>query len=180
METHNTVTLTPIQRQELKKPLGKLIKGSPKQAMKKIEKLLQKEKPNQIISVGDIVTQNLIKNEVPIHVMIIDNKVQRQQIQPIKVEAEKTLHIKNPPGTIATETWTIIQQALGNEQTTKILVDGEEDLLAIVAVIQAPANSLVIYGQPHEGIVTMKVTAETKKRMRKIIEEMQSTVEKSK
>jgi uncharacterized protein (UPF0218 family) len=47
-------------------------------------------------------------------------------------------------------------------------------------VIQAPANSLVIYGQPHEGIVAIKVTAQTKKKMQKIIDAMQPAVEKSK
>jgi len=73
-----------------------------------------------------------------------------------------------------------VQQALEQSQTTKVLVDGEEDLLTLVAVIQAPANSLVIYGQPHEGVVAIKVTAQTKKKMQKIIDTMQPAVEKPK
>jgi uncharacterized protein (UPF0218 family) len=148
--------------------------------MEKIKQLIQKQKPNQIISVGDIVTQNLTKNHIPIHVMIIDNKALRQGIQPIKAEAQKILHVKNPPGTITPEAWGTVQQALEQSQTTKVFVDGEEDLLTLVAVIQAPANSFVIYGQPHEGVVVIKVTAQTKKKMQKIIDTMQPAVEKPK
>ena len=148
--------------------------------MEKIKQLIQKQKPNQIISVGDVVTQNLTKNHVPIHVMIIDNKALRRGIQPIKAEAQKILHVKNPPGTITPEAWTTVQQALEQSQITKVFVDGEEDLLTLVAVIQAPANSLVIYGQPYEGVVAIKVTAQTKKKMQKIIDTMQPAVEKPK
>jgi uncharacterized protein (UPF0218 family) len=180
IKTNNILTLTPQLRQELKNPLGMLIEGPPKKTMEKIKQLIQKQKPTKTISVGDIVTQNLAKNHIPLHIMIIDNKVLRQIIQPIKADAQKILHVKNPPGTITPEAWTIVQQALEQNQTTKLLVDGEEDLLTLVAVIQAPANSLVIYGQPHEGIVAIKVTAQTKKKMQKIIDAMQPAVEKSK
>jgi len=172
--------LTPQLRLELKKPLGMLIKGPPKQTMEKIKLLIQKQKPTKTISVGDVVTQNLAENHIPIQVIIIDNKALRQIIQPIEVEAQKTLHIKNPPGTITPEAWTLVREAIQQNQITKVLVDGEEDLLTLVAVIQAPANSLVIYGQPYEGVVAIKVTAQTKKKMQKIIDAMQPAVEKSK
>ena len=180
IKTDNTLTLTPQLRLELKNPLGMLIKGPPKQTMEKIRLLIQKQKPTKTISVGDIVTQNLAENHIPIQVIIIDNKALRQVIQPIEVETQKTIHIKNPPGTITPEAWTLVQEAIQQNQITKVLVDGEEDLLTLVAVIQAPANSLVIYGQPYEGVVAIKVTAQTKKKMQKIIDAMQPAVEKSK
>ena len=44
------------------------------------------------------------------------------------------------------------------------MVDGEEDLLALVAVLYAPQNSFVVYGQPHCGIVFVKVTSRRKHR----------------
>ena len=148
--------------------------------MKIIKQLIQKEKPNQIISVGDVVTLNLIKSQIPIKVMIIDGRAQRRSAQPIKVETQKTLYVKNPPGTITSDAWTIVQQAFEQSKTTKVFVDGEEDLLTLVAVIRAPANSIVIYGQPKEGVVAIKVTTQTKRRMLKIIDLMHPAFEKPK
>ncbi len=43
-----------------------------------------------------------------------------------------------------------------------IIVDGEEDLLTLIAVLVRARRSLVVYGQPHEGIVVVKVTSEKK------------------
>ena len=148
--------------------------------MKIIKQLIQEEKPNQIISVGDVVTLNLIKSQIPIKVMIIDGRAQRRSAQPIKVKTQKTLYLKNPPGTITSDAWTIVQQAFEQSKTTKVFVDGEEDLLTLVAVIRAPANSIVIYGQPKEGVVAIKVTTQTKKRMLKIIDLMHPAFEKPK
>ncbi len=43
--------------------------------------------------------------------------------------------------------------------TLILLVDGEEDLLTLVAVLYAPENALVVYGQPNQGIVVVRVTS---------------------
>ena len=53
-----------------------------------------------------------------------------------------------------------------------MLVEGEEDLLTLVAVLKAPENSLVVYGQPHEGVVAVKVDKAIKEGIRKIIAAM--------
>ncbi len=142
--------------------------------------MVRRMKPTTIISVGDVVTRNLTKNRVPVHVMIIDNRALRHAIQPIEAEAQTTLHVKNPAGTITPQAWVTVKEALERNQTAKVLVDGEEDLLVLVAVMQAPLNSLVVYGQPHEGVVVIKVTSEARDRMQEILEAMQPAVEKPK
>jgi uncharacterized protein (UPF0218 family) len=55
------------------------------------------------------------------------------------------------------------------------MVDGEEDLLALVAVLSAPEDALVVYGQPHVGIVVVKVTEETREKMRHIVDAMEES-----
>jgi uncharacterized protein (UPF0218 family) len=57
-------------------------------------------------------------------------------------------------------------------------VEGEEDLLTIVAVLYAPDGSFVVYGQPNEGIVVVKATPEKKDEANKLLNEM--TVRKAK
>ena len=61
-----------------------------------------------------------------------------------------------------------------------MLVDGEEDLFTLIAVLQAPENTLVIYGQPFTGVVVVPVNAQTKKKAQLIVDAMQPTVEKPK
>jgi len=167
--------LTPTLREKLKAPLGLLIQGSFGETMKNLKELIEKEKPSKIISVGDTVSDNMARHGIPLQVLIVDNKVMRTPIQPIAVDADQTLPVKNPPGTITEEAWAVIREALRGKRRTKVLVDGEEDLLTLVAVLCAPENSLVVYGQPHEGIVVVRVTEESREKMRRIVDAMEQS-----
>jgi uncharacterized protein (UPF0218 family) len=57
-------------------------------------------------------------------------------------------------------------------------VEGEEDLLTLIAVLYAPKNALVLYGQPHEGLVAVRITSEKKAQAERILKEMKSAEEK--
>ncbi|MEM3696034.1 MAG: DUF359 domain-containing protein [Candidatus Bathyarchaeia archaeon] len=171
--------LTLELRIKLKKPLGTLIRGSYTETMKKLLEMIKEEKPSTIISVGDTVSKNIIENQMMPQLAIVDNRVMRKSIQPIPTTAEEVIHVKNPPGTITEEAATAIQMALKSNRHVKIIVDGEEDLLALIAILHAPQNSFVIYGQPYEGIVIVKVTQEKKAEVSEILEAME-TVRKTK
>lgn len=176
-----TRLLTPLLREKLKSPLGLLIKGSFNETMRSLKELIEKEKPLMIISVGDIVSGNMIKHGIFPQVLIVDNKAMREPITPIPVQSSyQTLHAKNPPGTLTDEAWFVVQEALKREKQTKVLVDGEEDPLTMVAVLCAPENSFVVYGQPHEGIVVVKVTEREKEMVLQIVEAMELRFEKLK
>lgn len=175
-----TRLLTPSLREKLKSPLGLLIKGSFNETMRKLKELIEKEKPLMVISVGDVVSDNMMKHGLSPQVLIVDNKVMREPITPIPVQVDQTLHAKNPPGTLTNEAWSVMQEALKREKRTKVLVEGEEDLLTLAAVLCAPENSFVVYGQPSEGIVVIKVTEQEKEMVRQIVEAMKLCFEKLK
>jgi uncharacterized protein (UPF0218 family) len=167
--------LTTELRKELKKPQGLLIDGPFEETMKRLEDFIEKEKPSLIISVGDVVSRNMIEYGVSLNVLIVDNKVMRKPIQPITVNADQTLHAKNPPGAITDEAWAAVRSAVEQKGQTRVMVDGEEDLLALAVVLAAPEGALVVYGQPHRGIVLVKVTEETKERMRRFVDDMEES-----
>lgn len=150
-----------------------LIQGSVDETIEQLKRFIEEEKPTRIISVGDAVSNSMIKNEISPDVLIVDNRVMRKKVRPIPVDVRQTLNIKNPPGTLTDEAWAVIEDALKHRQTTRVLVDGEEDLLTLVAVLCAPEKSLVVYGQPRVGIVTVKVTKQKKKLARQLVEEME-------
>lgn len=166
--------LTPELRVKLKEPLGTLVKGSFSETIEKLEEMAEREEPTVIISVGDIVSKNLMKSQALPQLSIVDNKVMRRKIRQIQMKAEKTFHVKNPPGTITEEAVKAIQDALKSSQRIKIVVDGEEDLLTLIAILYAPLNSFVVYGQPNEGIVVVKVTPEKKAHVSEILKFMES------
>ena len=172
--------LTPALRRKLKSPLGLLIQGSFDETAKRLRALIDKEKPAMLISVGDVVSNNMMKQGIQPGVSIVDNKVMRKKIKPIQIKANKTLHLKNPPGTLTEKAWTVVREALGEKRQTRVLVDGEEDLLTLVAVLCAPENSLVVYGQPQKGIVAVRVTEQKKEYVSEIIKAMEQSYERLK
>jgi uncharacterized protein (UPF0218 family) len=143
--------------------------------MKQLKAIIEKENPSKIISVGDIVSQHMLDFGLSLDVLIVDNKTMRKAINPIIVDVDQTLHAKNPPGTITAEAWNVIREAIGYEGKTKVMIDGEEDLLTVVAVLSAPKDAIVVYGQPNVGVVVVKVTEERKENMRHIVDLMKQS-----
>jgi len=168
-------TLTIELREELKRPQGLLIAGSFKETMKTLKELVEKEKPPAIISVGDIISMLMLKFGLAVDILIVDNKTMRKKISPIVVDSNHTLYAKNPSGTITNEAWNIIRTALKLKGLKKIIIEGEEDLLTIVAVLSAPNDAFVVYGQPNVGVVVIKVNGKKKKDMQKILDLMKET-----
>ena len=148
--------------------------------MAKLARLIQQQKPLKIIAVGDLVSKNMIEYHIPVSVIVVDNKIVREKTKPVQVAVQKVFRVRNPPGMLSPETWDAIDEALKQEQLTKVLVDGEEDLLTLVAVVLAPENSLVVYGQPNEGLVAVPVNKETRRKAQGIINAMSPAVEKAK
>ncbi len=141
--------------------------------MKKLKKIIRSTKPRKIISIGDVVSKNMLERKIPLNVFIVDNRTMRKQVEPVLFKADETLRLVNPAGTIKENSWRIIGEAINSDGLVRVLVDGEEDLLTIVTVLLAPEGSLVIYGQPGEGVVVINVNGETKRKMRDIISKMQ-------
>jgi uncharacterized protein (UPF0218 family) len=166
--------LTPELRKRLKQPIGTLIRGSFDETMKRFKDMVEKEKPSVVISVGDTVSRNSVKNHIFPQLSIVDNRVMRRNVQPVPFMDEKVIRVKNLPGTITEEALKAIQEALRSDCRVKMVVDGEEDLLALIAVLYAPENSYVIYGQPYEGIVVIKVTPEKKAEVAGILKTMEN------
>ncbi|UCG36875.1 MAG: GTP-dependent dephospho-CoA kinase family protein [Candidatus Bathyarchaeota archaeon] len=153
--------------------MGTLFQGSIESTLNNVKNLIDKEKPAKIITVGDQVSKDFSENLIQPDVLIVDEKIMRKRIAPIHLAADEITQVMNPPGTITDEAWQTVERAILSPGCTKILVDGEEDLLALVAILTAPESSLVFYGQPHKGIVAVVVTAETKQKMREIFDAMQ-------
>ena len=164
--------LTPKLREKLKEPFGLLIQGSSAETMKQIQLIVNGEKPSRVISVGDKVSRNLQIYGIETQLAITDNRSLRRQVQPTRFHARKLFHAENPPGPITEEAIVAVKEALRGEEDAHVIVDGEEDLLTLIVIRYAPKDALVIYGQPYEGIVAVKVTEEKRAVAKELLEEM--------
>jgi len=164
--------LTPELSKKLKEPFGNLIQGTPEETMNYLKEMVEKEKPSKIISVGDIVSQNLHKHNIHPQLTIIDKISLRTQKISEEIAVQKTVRVDNPQGTITQESIFAIKEALESNQHTHIVVKGEEDLLTLIAVLYAPENAFVVYGQPYSGIVVVRVSSERKARTLEFLNSM--------
>jgi len=165
-------SITPDLLKKFRQPFGVLLKGTFSENIKQLNAIVNKEKPQKIVSVGDVVSKNLHKYGLSPQLSITDSRSLRRRVKPAIFPQKRVFHAKNPAGTITEEAIKTIQEALLANTQTHVIVDGEEDLLTLVVVLYASKNTLVIYGQPHEGIVVVKVTSEKKTEARTILEAM--------
>ena len=170
-----TIFLKTSKRRYLKKPLGKLITGLKNNfswAGVKTMKNYQKNKFPLIISVGDITTQTLSQYQLPINLAIVDFRSQRKKINfnlhhNLQKKSQFIFKAENKPATISLSAITKIKQALIQIKKQKqaiLKITGEEDLLVLPAILLAPLQTVIFYGQPNQGIVQIIITEKIKEK----------------
>lgn len=106
-----------------------------------------------IITVGDVVTDILVKQGIIPDVAIVDGKTQRGIYKTVSELRIQRVEIENPTGMITKDAWKAIEKAISDPEPVLIHVDGEEDLLSIPSIILCPEGGTVIYGIPSKGMV---------------------------
>jgi uncharacterized protein (UPF0218 family) len=163
--------LTEGQRQRLKEPLGQLVAGSPSECNHALKRVQDDEKPRLLILVGDTISRNALHSGIRADVVIIDNKEMRAGAVEFPHGKTRVFKTVNAQGTIDLLAWEAVAEAV-QKGNGAVLVDGEEDLLALVAIIVAPVGSIVAYGQPGEGIVIVRVTGKKKNEIQALVDGM--------
>ncbi|MEM1646200.1 MAG: GTP-dependent dephospho-CoA kinase family protein [Ignisphaera sp.] len=110
---------------------------------------------HKIVAVGDVVCLTLLEYVGIPRLCIIDGKTLREvysDTDELIKNFNSVLKCRNPPGSISEECLQVIAKALKEHIPNIVLVDGEEDLLALAAVLSGENIDFVIYGVPKEGI----------------------------
>jgi len=165
------VKLPDSLREQFKTPLGDLIPES--QANKSN---IQKHLPENsyLITVGDRTTEKMIDFGLIPSLQIIDNQEKRVKREPAKNNNAYTeLICDNPAAEITPQSIDSIKKAFVSKTPVRLTVRGEEDLLVIPVCIHAPENSIVMYGQPNEGLVIVKVTPEIRNKTQRLLDLME-------
>lgn len=144
-------------RLELREPLGPVLKEIP-----------DGPDPQKIITVGDVTTKRFMDKNLFPRLSIIDFRVERKDIPKQSFDNAKIMHVKNPAGTIKKEAFRMIREVLEFPRTI-LIVDGEEDLLVLPALLYAPVGFSVFYGQPSQGLVKVDVTEKSKQKAKELM-----------
>ena len=154
-------------RQELKTPLGELIKNSNPDKEKLIKKVYSEK---IVITVGDATSEILVKMGLIPFLQIIDGKEKRHERDlPIDDSITTSLQCNNPAGEITQESLDIIKKSFSLKSPIRIVVNGEEDLLVIPVCLFAPENCVVMYGHPNEGLVIVEITSKLREKVQNIV-----------
>lgn len=161
----------------LKKPFGELIKQE-EISKQKINSLVKDSKV--LITVGDATTEKIISFGLTPDLSIIDCVERRIRRTESKILELKTFFLtttkfkqyqcKNPKGTITREAYITIKKILMKGEQALIVIDGEEDMLALAVFALAPLDSVVFYGQPLEGLVSVKINDKIKNKSRNLLQ----------
>lgn len=163
---------------QLRKPIGKVITESKDLVVtaKRLAKTLKRVSPFMTITIGDIVTSSLIKAGLTPDIQIIDFKSRQKRIKAKDFFPSQTIkterHI-NKAGSLSKKIALTYQKLINNYLKTdyqqRMIIIGEEDLLALIAIIFSPLNSVVIYGQYDLGIVWVLVNDRAKEKAKKLL-----------
>ena len=157
-------------RDQLKNPLGNLISDNDPNKENIIKEISTE---SVLITVGDRTTENMLQLGLKPQIQIIDGLEKRnRRVVPTDDAVNTNLSCRNPPGEITEESIQVIQKAFSCEPPVRITVDGEEDLLVLPVCMSAPENSVVMYGQPNEGLVIIHITPEIRAKVQKILDAM--------
>ena len=156
-------------RDKLKKPLGVLLKDSD---ITKESILKNIPLGSFVISVGDATTEKLIKYGIIPSLQIVDGVEKRVKREIPSGNIKTTLNCNNPPAEITIESVKTIKKAFQSTKPVRITVNGEEDLLVLPVVVYAPENSVVLYGQPNEGLVIVSINAEMRNKAQSVMDSM--------
>lgn len=162
--------------QELKKPQGILIPDA-QVTKENLNKYLVNAK--KIVSVGDRTTKKLLSFGIVPNVSVIDGYERRRKssfTESIVALKLKNLEKKpvlvlcqNPRGTISDESISKIRKSLTFKDPVILKIEGEEDLLALPFFLLAELSSVIVYGQPFEGMVVVRVTNVIRTKAKKLI-----------
>jgi len=144
----------------LKKPLGKLFKS--------VRELKLSKAKHRIISIGDMITLELLDAGIRPHLAVFDFKCMRKRLgkKSMSILRKAFPHpekYRNPAGTVSDQL--ISDASFLIKKGGALQIIGEEDLTALAFIRKAGKRDIILYGQPDKGMVLVKAN---KKILKKI------------
>ncbi|MGB1698069.1 MAG: GTP-dependent dephospho-CoA kinase family protein [Thermoplasmatota archaeon] len=135
--------------------------------------------PNDfLICVGDVVSLTAKQMGLQPNVFVCDYKTKRGDQDPnfvaeLSTWGDQEIRVDNPAAQVTRAAWQAVRDAIAAEGTTRIVVEGEEDLLGLPAFMEAPLGAKVLYGAPGRGMILVTIDEEFRESVAFILQRMQ-------
>jgi len=140
-------------RDELRVPLGPVVQEE--------ELVARIGTSGPICTVGDMTTETVHRLALPIHLAVVDYQTKRRPdprwVEALSSVGERTVEVTNAPATITATMYNGIIEAWSSPASVKMVVEGEEDMAALPAILHSPEGATVIYGIPDTGLCLVQV-----------------------
>jgi uncharacterized protein (UPF0218 family) len=160
------------RRQDLKVPLGVLLRADVHVNVEALGRLLEADKPPMWATVGDYVTSHILEAGLLPDIAVVDYRVMRVDVEPTGFKRDMVT-VLNHPGTISAEAQRVLYEAISLKRRLGVVVEGEEDLLVLPLMAWMPIGSVVVYGQPREGMVVVTLTEERRRWAKEFMDTME-------
>ena len=177
--SNKVLYLPEMLRDQMREPFGRIIRGSFENqttTVLKIAQVIEAQKPPMVYAIGDIIAGSLVRSNITPSVIVIDLKSRREALKvnsKFEVRNSKLRKYRNKAGTIDSQAVARLcklrDQYLLRHKPLRMIVEGEEDLLALAAILLAPLHSIILYGQYNLGVILVTVTEEKKNEIYKIV-----------
>ena len=136
-----------------------------------------------LIAVGDVVAFHFERIGHTPDVAVVDGLTERESVdqeiaEVLEASSARRIEASNPAATLSESMLRALREATEANEPIAIDVEGEEDLVTLPALVIAPEGASVVYGQPGEGMVHVRVDEETKERVRGLLERMEGNHER--
>lgn len=152
--------LPPEHRRLLQQPFGLLFS--------EFSDLLPNISGRFLCTVGDVVTHSALSRGILPDIGVIDGFTMRSPYLSMPELSGHILQVKNPAGSITDELVETLSRA-ACESPCMVMVEGEEDLAVLPLVGIVPIGSVILYGQPNEGVVLCEVSIEMRERAKVLL-----------
>lgn len=137
-----------------------------------------------LIAIGDVVTYHFERIGHTPDVAVVDGLTERESVASevadvLDASEARRIAATNPAAALSASMLRALVEAVDADDPVAIDVDGEEDLVALPAIVLAPEGASVVYGQPGEGMVHVRVDEEIREHARGLLERMDGDHERA-
>ncbi len=128
----------------------------------------------KIATVGDTTTQKFVNFGFIPNISVVDGKEKRKETEKIiEYPVENKVHFENKHGEINEEIINLIKKLTFKKfEKIQIIINGEEDLIALPLFMYLSDKWTVFYGQPNEGMVVVEINEKSREKAKLIFSQV--------
>jgi uncharacterized protein (UPF0218 family) len=117
-----------------------------------------------VAAVGDVTAREATKRLGRVRFIVVDFKTLRGPVEDdaaVRSWGDQVRKVKSPAQILTASLWNAVLDAARSSKSTRIEVEGEEDLAVLPAIMHLAPGATVLYGMPDRGVTSVKVAEES-------------------